>query len=297
MSAFEQGAAGPIKDCSLPDIRTAGVSPEIQTLPTVVPPFVLQPGQVALSEWTYYKEQVGAESVKKAGYLWIDNATTQFQTDQNRRVTAKHLGYDWIAEIPIGLSETNYASIIQELRSKGVEFVAFQGDTSQAVRLGEAMREQGWYPKLFGLQSNTYGQKLLDGLAGKPKELIDIYRVAQPGALVEEIDSNPEMQLYAEWLQRVSPGAKPTGLGMYAWASMKFFVDAVKAVGPNLTRAALVEELRKVNDFTANGLIPPQDIAEQVATDCVIMLRVEGGKFVRAEPGNDYRCRPEPGYL
>jgi hypothetical protein len=159
------------------------------------------------------------------------------------------------------------------------------------------MREQNWYPKLFGLQSNTYGQKLLDGLAGKPKELVDIYSVAQTGALTEEIASNPEMQLYAEWLHRVKPGAKPTGLGLYAWASMKLFVDAVKAVGPNLTRAALIEELRKVNDFTANGILPPQKIGEQVATDCIIMLRIQDGTYVRAEPGNDYRCRPEPGYL
>jgi len=300
MSAFEQGAAGPIKDCEkgpIPDIRTAAVSPEIQTLPTVISTDAMRPGQVPLSEWTYYKEVVGDEGVKKAGYLWINNATTSFQTQQNRDATTKHLGYTWVEEIPIGLSETNYASIIQQLRSSDVQLVAFQGDASQAIRLGEAMREQNWYPQLFGLQSNTYGQKLLDGMRDKAEELVSIYSVAQTGALVEEIQSNQEMQLYAEWLQRVKPGAKPTGLGLYAWASMKLFVDAVKAVGPNLTRAALVEELRKVNDFTANGLLPPQKIGEQIATDCIIMLRIEGGQFVRAEPGNDYRCRPEPGFL
>jgi ABC-type branched-subunit amino acid transport system substrate-binding protein len=293
MSAFEQGAAGPISECGIPDIRTAAVTPDLQTLPTVVSIDSMSPGWVPLSEWSFYSER-WPEAVKKAAYLFIDNSTTQWQTEQNRIATAKHLGYDWIHVKPIPLSEVNYGSIITELKNKGVEFVAFQGEGGQAAKLTKAMKDQNFIPKAFALQANVYSPDLISNCGGACDDFV---YVAQTGALLEEIDSNPEMQLYAQWLKAVNPRANPTGLGMYAWAGARAFVQAVKNAGPQLTRAKILEEMDKLSGDTGNGLMPPQDYAGQVPTDCIIMLGIDQGRFVREDPAQGYRCREQPGKI
>lgn len=293
MSAFEQGAAGPISECGIPDIRTAAVTPELQTLPTVVSIDAMSPGWVPLSEWSFYAER-WPEAVKKAAYLFIDNSTTQWQTEQNRTATAQHLGYDWIHVEPIPLSEVNYGSIITKLKQKGVEFVAFQGEGGQAAKITKAMKDQQFAPAAFALQANVYSPALISNCGGACDDFVYI---AQTGALLEEIDSNPEMQLYAQWLKAVNPRANPTGLGMYAWAGARAFVQAVKNAGPQLTRAKILEEMDKLSGDTGNGLMPPQDYAGQVPTDCIIMLGIEGDRFVREDPAQDYRCREQPGKI
>lgn len=70
------------------------------------------------------------------------------------------------------------------------------------------------------------------------------------------------------------------------------FTEAVKAVGPDLTRKALLAELAKVKGYTNNGLIPPQDVGSKVPADCIIIVQVTGGRFARVEParGPGFRC-------
>lgn len=287
MSAFEQGVASPVSDCSIPDLRTAAVSPEVQVLPTVVSIDAMRPDTLPLVEWQYYLDNF-PDAVTKAGYLWIDNATTTFQTQQTRDITTSELGYNWIHEGPIALSEVNYASVVQQLKDKGVELVAFQGAAQQAARIAKTMEQQNYSPTIYALQSNVYVPSLIEE-CGQTCETLNVV-VGQTGALVEEMGGNPEMQEYATWLARVNPRAVPTGLGLYAWSSAQLFFDALKAVGPNVTRAAVLEHARSQTAFTGNGLIPEQNLQTQDPTDCIIILEIEGGAFTRVVPSSGYLC-------
>ncbi len=149
------------------------------------------------------------------------------------------------------------------------------------------MQQQNYAPQVFALQQNIYTPDLIE-TCGEACE--DFVMVAQNAALLEEMQSNPELQLYAEWLQRVNPRARPTGLGMYSWAAAKLFVEAMKDIGPEPTRAKLLEYLTGVADYDANGLIPPQDVGTQEAAGCIVMLDIEGGQFKRVAPSQGYRC-------
>ena len=289
MSAFEEGAAEPLS-CGLPDLRNIPTSKALQQRSNSLGTDALRVGRVPLSEWTYYKETFPG-AISKAAYVFLENTTTSYQTGQNRAATEK-IGYVWKEVVPVAVSETNYARIATTLKNSQIELVAFQGAYQQAVRLVEAMQQQDYAPKALALQSNTYVPELLETCQGACDEYVSL---AQTGALVEEIEGNPELQTYAEWLKRINPNAQPTGLGMYSWGAAKLFVQALKAIGPEPTRASLLEYLRGVSGYDGGGLFPPQDIGSQVPTDCIIMLDIEDNRFVRAEPGDDYRCRTEPG--
>jgi ABC-type branched-subunit amino acid transport system substrate-binding protein len=286
MSAFEEGATEVIRDCGIPDLRTAAVSDPLQQVDTVHSAYALKGGLISIAEYDYYKEQF-PDAIGNAGFVWLENQTTNFQVDQVMRGTER-IGYQWNATIQLALAETNYARAINELRSKDIQIVAFQGAYQQAARLARAMEEQGYRPQAFVLQQNNYTPDLIETCRAACEDFV---LVAQTGALLEEIDRHPEMQVYAEWLARVNPRARPTGLGMYAWASAKLFVEQLKEVGPNLTREAFLQNLRTVRDYDADGLIPPQNIGQMMPAGCVVILDIVDGQFKRIHPNQGYRCR------
>ena len=290
MSAFEEGAVEPIEGCGIPDLRNIRTSKALQGSRFSFGADALRTGEVPLSEWSYYKEQF-PDAITNAGYVYLENQTTTYGTTQNRQATEK-IGYRWNANIPVSVAETNYARVVNELKSKDIQLVAFQGAYQQAARLASAMVQQDYAPQVFALQANNYTPDLIE-TCGQACE--DFVSVAQTGALLEEIDSNPELQTYAEWLARINPRARPTGLGMYSWSAAKLFVESLKAIGPEPTRAKLLEHLGTVTGYEGGGLIPPQDVASQQPTDCIIILDIDEGQFVRVEPGDGYRCRPAPG--
>ncbi len=288
MSAFEEGAAPPINDCRIPDLRTAATSAPLQTARTVYSGEVQALGQVNGSAFRRWAEQHPG-AVKKSAYLWIENATTNFQTGQNRRAL-ETIGYEWLIEQPIAIAETSYDGFALDMARAGVEFVTFQGDYTQAIRLAQAMASQGVEPVVYALQPNVYSQRLIQA-GGSDVEGIQIYASATP---LEEIERLDEMKLYRDWLRQVDPRATPTYLGMYAWSMAKLFVEGVKEVGPELTRAEFLEFMDGVTGWDGNGLHAPQDIGPKRMKDCHLILQVQGGKFVRTWPDRGWTCRDAP---
>jgi hypothetical protein len=82
---------------------------------------------------------------------------------------------------------------------------------------------------------------------------------------------------------------KVAGLGVYAWAAGIEFQQAlqsvVKAKGNNgITRANLLDALKNMHDFDANGFIGKADVGGKVTTSCFVLTQVQNGKFVRVWP-------------
>ena len=287
MSAFDEGAAPVVQQCGIPDLRTASVNKDIQTVPTAYSTDAMQPNLLPVAEYDYWKEQA-PDAVKKAAYLYIAGDTTEYQTAQVRSGTKK-IGYDWIYVQPIDISETNYSGFVLKMKEKGVQFVTFQGAYQQAVRLAEAMKQQNFQPKIYALQSNTYTPNLIE----QGGDAVEGIQIAIPSVLVQDINKYPELQTYAKWLKQVDPNASPTGLGLYAWSSAKLFVQLLKQVGPDLTRKKMLDAIRNVHKFDGGGLLPPQDIGNRYPSDCINIVQVKGGKFVRVEPSDPntkFRC-------
>ena len=89
----------------------------------------------------------------------------------------------------------------------------------------------------------------------------------------------------------MNPRARPTGLGQFGWGAAKMFVEAITALGPNLTRQGLLDHINaNYTAYGADGLFPEQNIATQVPASCVIILDVTAEGFVRRAPDTGYRC-------
>ncbi len=284
MSAFDEGIVSPLKECGAPDMRTAAVSKAAQEVPSVYSTDAMKPGVLPATDYMYWAKNF-PEAIKKSGYLYILNATTEFQVGQNIRGTER-LGYEWEYVSAIDVSETNYTTFILEMKKRGVRFVTMQGAYQQAAKIAQTMREQDFHPDIYVLQSNIYTPDFI--ITGGQD--IEGVQIGSNGVLMEEIANHPELQLYRQWLKRIDPDAEPTGLGLYSWAAAKLFVETLKEIGPNVTRKAVLDHLGTVTDWTGGDLIPPQDIANGVPSICTIIIEVKNQKFVRKHPAQGYDC-------
>jgi hypothetical protein len=129
-----------------------------------------------------------------------------------------------------------------------------------------------------------------DGDYLKEGETVEGSNVFINTAMFEEANSNPEMKLYTEWLQRVSPGAVPDYFGTYAWSAYRLFQKLATEIGPNLKRKALLDKLKATKEWGANGLHAVHDIGGKRSGLCNLWLVVKGGKFQRQHPAKGFDC-------
>ena len=83
----------------------------------------------------------------------------------------------------------------------------------------------------------------------------------------------------------------------YSWAAGLALRDAVeaqvKAGGVNsVTRATILEQLRQIHKFDADGMFVPLDLAGKKLLPCGVINQVQNGKFVRVRPtkAGTYTC-------
>jgi ABC-type branched-subunit amino acid transport system substrate-binding protein len=288
MSAFEEGAVDPVKQCGIPDMRAVVTSRSMQQVDNAFGVEVQAVGQVIGSAWRHWAEQ-HPDAIKKAAYLYIENETTTFQTTQNRRAT-ETIGYKWVINQPIQIAETTYDGFVQNMIREDVEFVTFQGDYTQAVRLAETMRRQNFWPTVYALQPNVYTPKFIEA-GGASVEGSHLYISTMP---VEEIAQIEEMQLLRQWLKQIDPRAEPSYMGIYGWSAMKIFIEQLKEVGPELTRPRMIEQLKTVRGWDGNGLHAAQEVGPRQVRDCSLIVEVRDGRYQRVEPARGFRCHDTP---
>lgn len=280
VSAFDQGGAPVIRDCGLADIRGLSTTEQMKAVPNA---YAADPagtgGKRSLSVFGWAAERF-PEAIKKAAYIYIDGEVTRQLTEADVEGAEALLGYKFVAKPAIGITETNYGPVVQQLKSKDAQYVTFVGAYQQAASFAQEFQRQGYKPQVFQPTVTAYTPDFIKQ-AGAAAE--NVY-VAVKASLNEEVASNRELATYTQWLNQVKPGSTPTGIGQFAWAAAALFVEKMKVVGPKPTRKALLAEIAKVRNYTANGLLPPSDIGSRELGTCTKIVQVRGGKFVRVEP-------------
>ena len=99
MSAFEEGAAEPLRACGMPDLRNVRTSKPVQQLDNVFGLQAVRPGDYSRAEWEYYKQQF-PDAITNAGFVWLENQTTNYQVGMYIKGTTRDLGYQWNEEDP-----------------------------------------------------------------------------------------------------------------------------------------------------------------------------------------------------
>jgi ABC-type branched-subunit amino acid transport system substrate-binding protein len=294
ISAFDQGAAPVIASCRskgglYPDIRGLATTDQMKQVDNAYPMQAAGTGdQRSFGQYAWVASKF-PEVIKKAVFVYSDGEVTRQNAQQDMEATKNIYGFNWVDEIPVATTETNYSPAAQQIKQDGATYVTFVGAYQQAANLARAMDQFQFHPQVYMPTVTAYTPNFLKQ-AGPTVEGGNVF-LAMPTSLVEEMDSNPELTLYARWLQQVKPGALPTSLGQFSWAAAALFVHEAIAVGPKLTRGALISRLKNVHAWSANNMIPENDVGGKRMTDCVVVVQIRNNKFNRFLPSSGFRCQ------
>ena len=282
MSAFDSGGAATTEECGLPDVRAITTTNQ-RTACTIC--YAAQPAgptefQNAVPDFIMRNYDGG----QKAAMLYLEGGAAT----ENGPAQVAHMekrGMEFVYVQSVSTAEFNYAPYVQAMKERGVETIQFVGANPFFGRLAQAMEQQGFEPDLY----------LLDPTAYSPKYTQDggeavVGTVAFLNFLpFEEASSNDEMQLYLQWLERVSPGSEPGFFGLFAWSATRLFVEQAASLGGDLSRKSLIEAMGKVEGWTAHGLHSPQHVSSKRIGDCWRFVRWDGTMWEPLE-GTKYQC-------
>lgn len=283
MSAFDSGGAATAQGCGLPDVRSAAVTRERSACTTCFGAQSTNTGQHQNAVADFVLKNYG-DAGQHAGFLYINaGAAAQNSVVQAEAMTKRGMKFDVVQGIDI--TEFNYAPYVQQLKDKGVQVVFWTGAYQQSVRLRQAMDQQGYEPKLYLRDPTDYNPSFVE----EGGDAVDGTVVFTNFTPFEEAASNKELALYLGWLDQVKPGATPTFFGLFAWSAARLFVERAIALGGGLSRQALVADLAKVKDWTANDLHSPQQVGAKQTGQCWRFIQLSGGAW-KPVGGTKYQC-------
>jgi len=290
MSAFDNGGAQVEDQCGIPDISAAAVTPEHQASKVTFAANSTQVGQVSSTVPGWIAEKY-PQAVGKAAFLYINAGAAAVNAVADvKAYEAYGHGWKFVYTQPVDISTFNYAPFVQKMKQNGVRFVQWLGAYQEAVRLAQAMQQQGFKPDMFLLDPTGYSSDYVQS-GGSAVDGTVVYLDSQ---MFEDASTNPEMQTYITWLHRVAGSdAQPSYFGVYAWSAMRLFAQTAEKIGPDLTRAKMLAALAQVDNWTGNGLHGPQHVGRRVSAECLHFIQLRGGTWHKLQPTDaTFDCRP-----
>ena len=159
------------------------------------------------------------------------------------------------------VTDTSVTNQVLALRRAGVDTLFIFGTPTPTIRTYATMAAVGWKPENIFLNSvsatDTFmGIAVARAGAAEVNGSISVYYTKDPANPSWNNDAG--MKLYKSLMARFAPsGVKITdGLYIYGMAKAYTFVQALKAAGPNPTRAGLLKAVLNMNDKTNPFLLP-----------------------------------------
>jgi ABC-type branched-subunit amino acid transport system substrate-binding protein len=285
-SGFDSGSAQAVSSCGIPDVAAENSTTQAGETADI---FAASPGNAhdwPLGPAEYLKSKY-PDAVTHAAMIYLNVPATQSQATHEMHAY-ESAGFDYIYTASVTPTEPNYSPYVLQMQQKGVQYVTEYSTESSAERLLEAMQQQNFAPQVTDWFAEEYTPSFIQQTQGESNG--DLVLMAT--AAYEESGSNPEMQTFLSWLNRVAPGAKHNIFGILAWSAGLAFLQAAKAVGPHLTRAALLAQLAAIGTWTGDGLEPPIKFGSKTPSNCFSYFDISGSSFQRVYPSapNTYDC-------
>ncbi|MCW2787126.1 MAG: amino acid/amide transporter substrate-binding protein family [Marmoricola sp.] len=282
MSAFDTGGIATTENCKIPDLQAvitndarakcsncfAAQAPGGGFSPDAIPDYFTAHNKAA---------------TQKAAMLYV-NAAASVGGALDEVRAEKRRGWKFAYTSSFDIAEFNYSPYVQQMKSKGVKLVQMFGSAQMAIGIAQAMQSADFHPDIYMMNATQYDPAY--AAAGSPVEGSIITADFTP---IEDMAKVPELALYNQWLQQIKPGAVPTYFGLYAWSAARLFVQQAVALGGKLTRPNMINSIRSVHSWTANGLHAPQDVGGKRVSRCWRFIQLHQGKWV-PYGGTGYHC-------
>lgn len=287
MVVFDGAESEPAQTCGIPDVAAATASTKHAIRPNVVQPLPLPPNTWNIGPGRYIAKKYPSAISKAA--MWYVNASTTLAASQRQVEGYKQIGFNWLINSQIGVVETGWQNLVDQMRQKDIQYVYVQSDVTNTVGMLNELKAQGIHVQVLDGGQAQYTPDLLSK-GGAAAEGMYVTMTTVP---FEEASSTPELQIFLHWLDQVSPDATPTALGVFGWSAGLLFATAAKALGSNVTRQGLMDQLHSIHAWNGHGLHGESNPGSNAPSPCFMYLQVQHGKFVRAYPSKGFDCSPD----
>ena len=273
VTVVDDGGAAVLDGTNIPDVNLAIGSARARLANNFSPNPLNpdQPGNGALPILRYF----AAQGVTSAAVVWPAQADARAR-GQGYLSDLQQAGITSIETFEVAITETNYATVAQRIENAGSQLVLTTLEVTGMARLAQAFSQVGYQPQVPFYGAQAYGQQFLD-LAG---DAADGATLGITFAPFDDAAAAP----FVEWYGRTAPGSKPDFFAAMSWIAMDMLVRALREAGGAPTRDAVLERLRSYSEFTAEGFAAPRNPAGKQMGNCFVVVRAQGGRWVRADP-------------
>jgi phosphate transport system substrate-binding protein len=237
----------------------------------------------------YFKNKFGDAVVQHMAIFAVDNQTAR-DAMAGQQAAATSVGYHFVYSRVIEPAESNFASDVLNMKHNGVQGIMMLASVTQMATMASQLRQQGVNLPFANWGPNAYDPAFLNGHT-------DGASLNQSLAMYGGEDGgNPEVALFLHWLKQVAPNQRPDIFAAYGWESARLFVQALGAAGPRPTQAAVVAQLKAIDNFDGNGMLAPAGPASKRPPTCFMTMTVSNSHFTRSDPPSGFICN-QGGYF
>jgi ABC-type branched-subunit amino acid transport system substrate-binding protein len=227
-------------------------------------------------------------NVQNVAFLFADVGGVRANTPASRE-GLKAVGFNIAYDSGAQSISPDYTPEVIAMRNANAQMVyLFAFEVNMHVRLARNMRQQNFEPplKVANIGYNSKLIELLGPIANGWTNHIDYLPMLNP----DEPARSPALAEFVTWNQRVAPNGSIDLFPVNAWAASALFVEALRAVGGDLTRERMLAALDNITSGNGGGIRAPSNPKTGATEGCFIITRVTDGTWVREHPSSGYEC-------
>ena len=236
----------------------------------------------------FIARQIGAE---RAAVFAYGNAPQSLDCAEGIKNGFAKFGPELVFEdTSLTFGFTDLSATIAGIRENGVDFIATCMDVNGNANIAQALKDAG-IEGLTVYSPQGYDADVLDDLGAK----VEGFYFQAAFRPFEAPEGSEGMEEYLAAMEERDQ--TPNEHSLAGWINAQLLVEGIKAAGQDFTREKVINAINKITDFTAGGILAPQDwtVSHGPATDqlaCATYVHVEGGEFVPVfgEPGKPFVC-------
>lgn len=280
-SLFDSQGCQPLaENPGMPDVSVT-LDPGTNALPNVYSVQPLSQG-LSLGPLAYFRKHYPKDT--KVGTI-VSNASTAVAQWSGEEAGLEHAGYKIAYVDKVNPLQTDFTTDIINMRNDGVNVLYMTAlDWQVGALIMKDAYQQNWHPQLIFSGGPLYANQFINAAGGA--SIADGIWIGQGQALYLGQDSAhiPAVKQFNTWVKKVAPSWTPDLYTLYGWASAELFVQALQAAGPHPTRGAVLDQLKKITSFNADGLLGTADPATKTPSSCYVIARIENGTYKRVYP-------------
>ena len=237
----------------------------------------------------YFKQKF-PDVISQVGTL-VGNQPAAVASAKGIEAAMESVGYQIKYEDDFPPAQSNFTADVVRMRSQGIKEVFLQAvNAPDAADLSTEMAQQNWKPELFHCPVCYFAGYIPQ--SGGPSNVEGQYlSIIQEMFLGEDAGSVPEVALFDQWMKQSYPDFQVDQFADTSWANAALFVQALKTVGPHLTRKAVLSALAGIHAYSDNNMFPTTDVGAKTPGNCYILVEIKGGHYTRLDdPPTGFRC-------